>query len=87
MGACMDCFNCKTKVGLDWKPTIGAGGGIIPPRGKISFNNSIKECWCKVGRWVKDNGGNDTIMLPYVIGEKFKYNNFKCPDFNGEKEN
>jgi hypothetical protein len=83
MKACRDCFNCKTKVGIDWKPTIMAGGKIVAPRGKISFNDSIKECRCVVGRWIKGDGSDDVISLPYVMGDNFKYNNEKCPDFNG----
>jgi hypothetical protein len=86
MGACLDCFNCRTKVGLDWKPTIVAiGKGVLVPRGRISFNDSVKECFCRVGRWIKENGDSDSIMLPYVMGANFKYNNEKCPDFDGEK--
>jgi hypothetical protein len=81
---CQFCSFCKTKVSLDWKPTIGHGGKVISPKGKISQNDFTKECYCTVGRWIKGNGEQDTIMLPKVMGETFKYNNERCPDFDGE---
>ena len=80
--ACKDCFNCRVRVGIDWKPTV-SGDKVIAPRGKISFNDSVKVCYCKAGRWIKDDGENDTISLAYVMGDNFKYNNERCPDFNG----